>query len=86
METVVFENDRVKVTHVSMDVDETVTDVTRGDRVLIFLDDSDHERADDGGVETQSRRRLDVVWREASTHTVKNVDVPQELMIVELKS
>lgn len=75
----------VRVIHVSMTVNEVREASARGDRILVFLTDSDHHRiaADTEATEKMSRKRLEAVWRDASVHAVVNNDEPQELLMIE---
>ena len=84
--TVEFENDRVRVSRVRQGPNERHARVTRGDRLVVYLEDGAIEREEGGQVVKISHKRGDVVWRASSTHQIANLrnDV-HETLIIELK-
>jgi hypothetical protein len=82
-----FENDRVRVSRVTVGHREKHPRRIRKDRVLVWLTDSHETRTGSDGKQEDVRRKAgDVAWREASEHQIENLeDQRVELVIVELK-
>lgn len=86
-ESVVFENERVRVSRVRVEPGETHEGQQRNDRVLVYMTDVHQRRNQDGQDGEELRRGAgDVVWREASRPEVRNLgDAPIETLIIEMK-
>ena len=87
-ETIEFENDRVKVSRVKLDVREKRPARARKDRVIVYLTGAHHARTESNSKKEEFRRQGgEVIWRPASHHEIENLgDQPVEVLIVELKS
>lgn len=84
--TVEFENDRVRVIRARQQGRGRRPTAPRGDRLIVYLEDSEITRTVDGDEQRHSRRAGDVVWRDASEHTIEvRDDGPHEVLIIELK-
>jgi hypothetical protein len=86
-EQVVFENDRVRVSRVTVQPGARHEGKQRGDRVVVHLSEAHQVRKQDGGQgETISHKAGDAVWREASRAEIQNTgEQAIEIVIVELK-
>ncbi len=85
-ETVVFENDRVRVLRRHHGPHEAQSETSRGDRLVVYLHDGRVIRTEGGKREEIAHRAGDVVWRQQSSHAIKNAgDSAHEVLIVELK-
>ena len=81
-----FENERVRVSRAKHGKHEKHPSVTRGDRLIVYLDDGEVVREEGGKKQTIRHKRGEVVWRAHSTHEIANaLDAPHEALIVELK-
>jgi hypothetical protein len=81
-----FENERVRVSRVKLGKREKHPSVARGDRLIVYLDDSEVVREEGGKKQRIRHKRGEVVWRAHSTHEIANVlDSHHEALIVELK-
>ena len=66
-EHVEFENDRVRVSRVTVPPRARHEGKQRGDRIVVHLTDAQQVRKQDGGQDEQIRHKAgDTVWREAS--------------------
>jgi hypothetical protein len=87
--TVEFENDRIRVLRSRHSGSEQHPAVSRGDRLIIYLDDGHVRRVDAAkpGQPEETRRKFgEVVWRNQSKHEISNLkDTGHEVIIVELK-
>lgn len=86
-ETVVFENDRVRVSRVRVEPGGTHEGRHRGDRVLIHMTDVHQVRNQAGQDGEEIRHEAgDVAWRGASRAEIRNLGgTPIETLIVEVK-
>jgi hypothetical protein len=81
-----FENQRVRVTRVKRSGAGSVPPGKRQDRLIIYLQDAQIERKENGRRETLQRRAGEVVWRASSQHEVEVTKAGEhEVLIVELK-
>jgi hypothetical protein len=81
-----FENERVRVTRVKRSGTGPVSTAERHDRLIIYLQDTEIERKQDGEVQTLERRTGEVVWRASSQHEVEVTKAGEhEVLIIELK-
>ncbi len=81
-----LENDRVRVLRVKHSGRDDQSNASRGDRLIVYLDDGHVIRTGDGNKEAIHRKRGDVVWRDHSSHQITNTgDSPHEVVIVEFK-
>lgn len=84
--TVEFENERVRVSRVKQTGAGARSPATRHDRLIVYLEDSEITRTVHGELEEIRRGAGDVVWRDASEHTVEVTDDgAHEVLIIELK-
>jgi hypothetical protein len=84
--TVVFENNKVRVLRRHHGPRETQPQVSRGDRLVIYLKDGRVTRKEGGKHEEIAHSAGDVVWRPQSSHAIENVgENAHEVLIVELK-
>ena len=85
-ERVEFENDKVRVLRIRTVHGTAHQPPPRRDRVLIWLRGGRHVRSTQGGKnEDIERHSGEVVWRDASHHSVETGGTDEELVIVELK-
>jgi hypothetical protein len=85
-ETITFENDRIRVCHVTHKAQEQHPPVSRNDRLIIYLRDGHITRVENGKPETFQHRAGHVVWRNASQHQITNLkDEDHDVIMVELK-
>lgn len=86
-EQIAFENDRVRISRVTVPPRATHEGKPRGDRVVVHLSDVHQIRKQDGGQGQEIHHKAgDTVWREASRAEVQNTgDQSIEIVIVELK-
>jgi hypothetical protein len=84
--TLEFENDKVKVTRVKHAGRERHPPTSRGDRLVIYLNDGDITRSENGQRNRIQHKTGDVVWRGSSEHQIENMDDSRhEVLVVELK-
>jgi len=87
--TVEFENDRLRVLRARHSSREKHPPISRGDRLIIYLNDGHIRRVNKAGSHQpeEIRRKLgDVVWRDRSQHQTENLkETNHEVIIVELK-
>jgi hypothetical protein len=84
--TIVFENDRVRVTRVKHSGSGSVSSAKRLDRLIIYLQDGHIKRKEGDREETVRRRAGEVVWRASSQHEVETKkEGEHEVLIVEIK-
>jgi hypothetical protein len=84
--SVEFENKRVRVLRVQHAGGERQPQVSRNDRLIIYLTDGHIQRSEGGKSEGLRRRTGEVVWRDRSQHQIENLrNAPHEVLIVELK-
>jgi len=85
-ETVVFENDKLRVYRRHHGPHEIHGEVSRGDRLIVYLQDGRVTRTESGKREEVAHRSGDVVWRPKSNHLIENAGASaHEVLIVELK-
>ena len=86
-EQVAFENDRVRVSRVTVPPGARHEGKQRGDRVVVHMTDARQVRKQDGGQGEEITHKMgDSVWRGASKAEIQNTgDKPIEIVIVELK-
>jgi hypothetical protein len=85
--TIEFENDRVRVSRVKQEGAGVQEPAARKDRVIVYLKDSEIARHAGGQSNVLHRRAGDVVWQDASEHTIEvTAQEPHEVLIVELKN
>ena len=85
--TVEFENDRVRVSRVKQTGAAVRPAAARRDRLIVYLENSDVRRIVGDDRQQISRRAGDVVWRDASKHTIEVIDDgPHDVLIIELKT
>ena len=84
--TVEFENDRVRVLRVKHAPGERQSEISRRDRVIIYLNHGRVKRIERGKEEEIRRKAGDVVWKNQSQHQIENLNNSEhEVVIVELK-
>jgi hypothetical protein len=84
--TVELENERVRVLRVKHAGRERHPRATRGDRLIIYLNDGHITRTENGRQDRFRHKAGDVVWRGSSQHQIENmIDSHHEVLIVELK-
>jgi hydrogenase maturation factor HypF (carbamoyltransferase family) len=81
-----FEKERVKVTRVKTGQRGQAEPSVRHDRLIIYLQDGNVVRTEDGKKEELRRKAGEVVWRPRSQHQIEHQDGHHEVLIVELKS
>jgi hypothetical protein len=85
-EKVVFENDKVRVLRRHHGPREAQGETSRGDRLIIYLQDGRVVRTEGSKREEIAHRTGDVVWRPKSRHAIENAgEGAHEVLIVELK-
>jgi hypothetical protein len=86
-EVLEFENDRVKVSRVTIGAGERRPRGARDDRVLVWLTEAHHVREEPNGKrEVIKRKAGEVAWRPRSEHQIENLGTNTiEVIIVELK-
>lgn len=87
-EEILLENDRVKVTRVTLGPGEAVAPSERCDRVVSYLDDGEieHHNHTTGHRNVHARKVGDSLWRDASRHVVTNTgDRDLRVLITEIK-
>ncbi len=81
-----FENDRVRVLRVEHEGGEGHAPSSKSDRLIIYLNDGQVKRTENGKQEVLRHKAGDVVWRNRSQHQIENLnDRRHEVIIVELK-
>ena len=85
-EKVQFENDRVRVLRVEHEGGEGHAPSSKSDRLIIYLNDGQVKRTENGKQEVLRHKAGDVVWRNRSQHQIENLkDGPHAVIIVEFK-
>jgi hypothetical protein len=81
-----YENDCVRVLRVRREGRGPMPEVSRNDRLVVYLEDGNVARTEEGRKEMIHRKAGDVIWRPRSEHKVEVLeDGPHEVLIVELK-
>jgi hypothetical protein len=81
-----FENDRVRVTRHKTGRRGTGGDVSRHDRLIVYIADGHVMRTEGGRKEEIRRKAGEVVWRARSQHQIEVLeDGNHEVLIIELK-
>ncbi|KAF2989013.1 hypothetical protein OGR47_15030 [Methylocystis sp. MJC1] len=85
-EKLVLENDKVRVLRRHHKPHEAQGEASRGDRLIIYLEDGRVTRTEGGKREEIAHSAGDVVWRPKSRHVIENAgEGVNEVLIVELK-